>query len=566
MTYYDRSKAIWLQSYPDDVPAELGPLAHPSLGAFFEDQMQSLPQRSAHTCMGAAISYQEWEQTSRALGAWLQSLGLQKGAPVAVMLPNILQMPIAIAAILRAGYVLTCINPIYTPREIKNQLNDSGTETVIVLENFAHALEKVLPDTHVKHILVTRMGDMFSGQAFGLKSSLVNFVVRHVKKMVPRWSLPGHISFQDALKVGNAYDFKPFARGHDDLAVLQYTGGTTGVPKAAMLSHGNILANADQAALWIKSGLKGKKQPEQLTFLCALPLFHIFSLTVNLMISTRIGGHNLLIPNPRDIPNLVKELAQNKVHIFGGLNTLFNGLMNNENFKKLDFSDLLVTASGGMKTQTAVANRWKTITGTTIFECYGLSETSPVVSGNRFDRAHFTGTIGMPVSSTMVDIRNDKGQSLKAGDVGEICIAGPQVMMGYWNNDDETQKVMTKDGYFKTGDVGFMDHEGLITIVDRAKDMILVSGFNVYPNEIEDVVSALDDVLECAAIGVTNQQGDEDVKLFVVKANPDLTEQAIRDHCKAQLTNYKRPKFIQFADDLPKTNVGKVLRRALREH
>lgn len=565
MTYYDRTKAIWLKSYPDGVPAELSELSHSCLGDFFEHQMTASPDRPAHTCMGAKLTYAEWERQSRAIAGWLHSLGLQKDDPIAVMLPNILQMPAAIAGILRAGFILTCINPTYTPREIANQLNDSGAKVVIVLENFAHSLQKILPDTKVEHICVTNMGDMFTGQLMGLKSFIVNAVVRHVKKMVPDWNLPRYVSYQQVLALGQDHPFTPHQRAVQDVAVLQYTGGTTGVPKAAMLSHGNVLSNADQAAHWLEAGLDKDKRPDQLTFICALPLFHIFSLTVNLMISTRIGGHNLLIPNPRDIPALVKELARNPVHIFGGLNTLFNALLNNERFRKLDFSQLLLTAGGGMKTQNAVANRWKTVTGTMIYECYGLSETSPIVSANRFDQDHFTGTIGMPISSTMVDIRDDKGKSLKVGEVGEICVAGPQVMLGYWQNDAETDNIMTKDGYLKTGDVGFMDHEGLITIVDRAKDMIIVSGFNVYPNEIEEIVSGLDGVLECAAIGVPNEEGHEDVKLFIVKSDPKLSEDMVREHCKKLLTNYKRPKIISFADDLPKSNVGKVLRRKLRD-
>lgn len=561
----DRQKHSWLNAYPEDVPAEIGPLQHESIGAFFEDAFDKHADSPAHTCMGKSISYKEWGDKSAAIAGWLHSLGLEDGARVAIMLPNILQTPIMIAAVLRAGFTLTCINPLYTPREVKNQLVDSGAETIIILENFAHTLEKVLRDTSVKHICITQMGDMFHGQALGLKSFVVNCVVKHIKKMVPDYSLPTAVKYIKALELGSGHSYTPFERNHGDVAVLQYTGGTTGVPKAAMISHANILSNAEQSAVWIDSGVKGKTMPKQLTFLCALPLFHIFSFTVNLMIATRIGGHNLLIPNPRDISTLVKDLSIHKVQIFCGLNTLFNALLNNEGFRKLDFSHDMITASGGMKTQTAVANRWGTITGSTIKECYGLTETSPVVSGNRYDLDVFTGTIGIPIPSTIVEIRNKKGKSLPPGEIGEICVRGPQVMLGYWNKPEETKKVMTKDGMLKTGDMGFMDQIGQITVVDRLKDMMLVSGFNVYPNEIEDVVTMLDGVTECAAIGIPNKDGNESIKLFVVKNDEILTEDDIKAHCKRELTNYKRPKFIVFRDDLPKSNVGKILRRELRK-
>lgn len=555
---------IWLDAYPKDVPAEIGPLQHASIGAFFENAFEENADARAHTCMGKSISYREWGETSDAIAGWLHSLGLQDGACVAIMLPNILQTPILIAAVLRAGFTLTCINPLYTPREVKNQLVDSGAETIVLLENFAHTLEQIVDETSIKHICITKMGDMYRGQSLGLKSFIVNSVVKHIKKMVPDYSLPSAVSYIKAIEIGSTQPYAPFVQDHNDIAVLQYTGGTTGVPKAAMISHANILSNAEQCALWIDSGVKGKVMPEQLTFLCALPLFHIFSFTVNLMIATRIGGHNLLIPNPRDIPALVKDLGKHKVQLFCGLNTLFNALLNNDAFRKLDFSHDMITASGGMKTQTVVANRWRTITGSSIKECYGLTETSPVVSGNRYDLDEFTGTIGMPIPSTIIEIRSAKGKTLKPGEIGEICIKGPQVMLGYWKTPEETAKVMTKDGMLKTGDMGFMDQNGLITIVDRLKDMILVSGFNVYPNEIEDVVTMLDGVGECAAVGISNEDGNDDIKLFVVKNNDLLVEDDIREHCKRELTNYKRPKFIVFHDELPKSNVGKILRRELR--
>ncbi|MEO9458216.1 MAG: AMP-binding protein [Lentilitoribacter sp.] len=555
----------WVPTYPSDIPAELPPLEHPSLSSFFEKSLKQNAALPAHTSMGKTITYGDWDKSSENFAGWLQSLGLKPGTRIAVMLPNILQSPIVIASILRAGFVLTSINPLYTPRELKNQLNDSGAEAIIVLENFAHTLQQVVSETNIKHVCVTSMGDMFIGDALGLKSQVVNLVVRRVKKMVPKWSLPDHVPYRTALSIGAKSGFTPHENTHDDIALLQYTGGTTGVPKAAMITHGNLLSNIEQSAIWVESAIKSKKHVDQITFLCALPLYHIFALTVNLMISTRLGSHNLLIANPRDIPGFVKELEKHPVHIFAGLNTLFNALMNNPDFRKLDFSELLISASGGMKTQTAVANRWETITGSIIHEAYGLSETSPVVCGNLFDDDHFNGTIGIPVSSTIVEVRGEDNKELPFGEIGEICVRGPQVMKGYWNNPEETENVMTEDGFFKTGDIGLMSNEGYITLVDRVKDMILVSGFNVYPNELEDVIALLDGVQECAAIGIQNTEGHEDIKLFVVRSNPELTDEQIRDYCKTQLTNYKRPKHIVFRDELPKSNVGKVLRRELRE-
>ena len=550
---------IWLQSYPPTVPEHIPPLEHRSLGQLFEESCRRYADRPAFTSMGMSLSYSELELESGKVSAYLQSTGLKKGDRVAVMMPNILQNPVVVYGILRAGLVVVNVNPLYTPRELQHQLLDSGARILFVLENFAHVVQQALPKTNVEQVVVASMGDML-----GLKGHVVNFVVRRMKKLVPKWSIPSAISFAKAQDVAAERFFEPADVGPQDIAFLQYTGGTTGVSKGAVLTHGNLLANKQQMSLWLDTAFLRKPRPEQLQFLCALPLYHIFALTVNSLMGIATGGHNILIANPRDIPGFVKDLQKHSVHIFPGLNTLFNALMNNAEFQKLDFSDLILVFGGGMSVQRAVADRWLAMTGCPITEGYGLSETSPVATANRFDEQSFTGMIGLPIPSTEVSIRDEEGHEVELGDVGEICIRGPQVMAGYWNRPDETAAAMTADRYFRTGDMGYMDRQGYIKIVDRKKDMILVSGFNVYPNEIEEVVVLHPGVRECAAIGVADEYSGEAIRLFVVKSDPALTEVDIRNHCKENLTNYKRPRFIEFRDELPKSNVGKILRRELR--
>jgi len=476
------------------------------------------------------------------------------------MMPNVLQYPVVMMGVLRAGMTVVNVNPLYTPRELEHQLKDSGAEAIVILENFAATLQACLKNTGVKHVVVATMGDMLGT----VKGAIVNLVVRKVKKMVPAWTLPGHVPFKTAMKEGAARTFKPVEVSRDDVAFLQYTGGTTGVSKGATLLHRNVLANVAQNALWVESAFIKKPRPERLTYICALPLYHIYALTVNALTGMQQGAHNILIANPRDIPAFVKELQQYPFNIFPGLNTLFNALLNNPDFAKLDFKPLLLTFGGGMAVQRPVAERWQKLTGCIIAEGYGLSETSPVATANRFDGDEFTGTIGLPIPSTEVAIRDEDGNDLPLGEVGEICIRGPQVMAGYWNRPDETAKVMTADGYFKSGDMGFMNEQGYVKIVDRKKDMILVSGFNVYPNELEEVVAQHPGVLEVAAIGVPDEKSGEVPKLFVVRKDPNLTAEELLDFCRKNLTGYKRPKHIEFRTDLPKTNVGKILRRELR--
>lgn len=550
----------WLKSYPKNVPAEIGALPYSSIGDFLVAACKQFSAQPAFTCMDKSISYADVEQLSAAFGAYLQSKGLQKGARVAIMMPNVLQYPVAMMGILRAGYVVVNINPLYTPRELEHQLKDSGAQAIVILENFANTLQAVVSRTAVKHVVVAAMGDMLGG----LKGTIVNFVVRRVKKMVPAWSLPGHVKFNAAMKAGSGLGFKPAKVAADDVAFLQYTGGTTGVSKGATLLHSNVLSNVVQNAQWMEDAYTIKPKPAHPNFICALPLYHIFALTVNALMGMQQGARNVLIPNPRDIPGFVKELQKYPVHIFPGLNTLFNALLNNEDFRKLDFKPLVLTLGGGMAVQKGVAERWKALTGCPVTEGYGLSETSPVATANKFSSGDFTGTIGLPLPSTEIAIRDDDGNNLPLGEVGEICIRGPQVMAGYWNRPDETAKVMTKDGYFKSGDMGFMDERGYTKIVDRKKDMILVSGFNVYPNELEEVVAMHPGVLEVAAIGVPDEHSGEVPKLFIVKKDPALTVEAITAFCRENLTGYKRPKYIEFRTELPKTPVGKILRRALR--
>ncbi|PLK71531.1 long-chain fatty acid--CoA ligase [Rhizobium sp. TH135] len=551
---------IWVQSYPAAVPAEIAPHAHQSLGALFEASCAKFADRLAFSSMGRSMTFRELEQQSRKVGAWLQSKGLVKGDRVAVMTPNILQNPVAVYGILRAGMIVVNVNPLYTPRELEHQLKDSGAKAIVVLENFAHTVEQVVARTDVKHVVVCAMGDML-----GLKGHIVNLVVRKVKKLVPVWSIPGHTNFKAMLSEGEKLQLKPVDVISSDVAFLQYTGGTTGVSKGATLTHANLLANKQQIALWLEAAFAGQSRPDVLNFVCALPLYHIFALTVNSLMGVALGGHNLLIANPRDIPAFIKELQSFKAHVFPGLNTLFNAMMNNPEFKKIDFSSLMLVLGGGMAIQRPVAERWLEMTGRPITEGYGLSETSPVATVNRLDAREFSGMIGLPLPSTDIEIRDEDGNTLPIGDVGEICIRGPQVMAGYWQRPEETAKVMSDDSFFRSGDMGLMDERGYVKIVDRKKDMILVSGFNVYPNEIEEVAVMHAGVLECAAVGVPDEHSGEAVKLFVVKKDENLTIDELKAHCAANLTNYKRPRYIEFRTELPKTNVGKILRRELRD-
>jgi long-chain acyl-CoA synthetase len=549
----------WLASYSNVVPAEIGPLPYKNIGELLVDACRKFASRPAFTCMDKSMTYAELAKHAEHFGAFLQSKGLKPGARVAIMMPNVLQYPVAMMGILRAGYTVVNVNPLYTPRELEHQLKDSGAEAIVIIENFATTLQTCIAKTPVKHVIVAAMGDML-----GIKGLLVNLVVRKVKKMVPAWDLPGHTKFPSALKQGAATTFKPVDRTPDDIAFLQYTGGTTGVSKGATLTHRNILSNVAQNILWQETAFVKRPKPERMVFVCPLPLYHIYALTVNALMGMYQGAQNLLIPNPRDIPGFVKELQKVPVNVFPGLNTLFNALLNNEDFRKLDFKPLYLTFAGGMAAQKPVADRWRQVTGVMISEGYGLSETSPVATTNRFDADDFTGTIGLPIPSTEIAIRDDDGNDVAIGEVGEICIRGPQVMVGYWNRPDETAKVMTDDGFFKTGDMGFMDDKGYTKIVDRKKDMILVSGFNVYPNELEEVVAQHPGVLEVAAIGVPDDKSGEVPKLFIVKKDAALSDKDVLDFCRKNLTGYKVPRFVEFRTELPKSPVGKILRKDLR--
>ena len=551
---------IWLQSYPPGVPADIDPDHYRSLVHLLEEAFGKYADRNAYVCMDKFLTYAELDTYSQQLGAFLQSRGLKKGARVALMMPNVLQYPIAIAAVLRAGYTVVNVNPLYTARELEHQLNDSGSEAIIVLENFAHTLEQVLSKTAVKHIIVASMGEMLGG----LKGAIVNFVVRNVKKLVPAFSLPNAIRFKSALSFGSRMKLTPVELHINEPAFLQYTGGTTGVSKGATLSHRNVIANVLQTEAWSSAALDPASK-EQLTIVCALPLYHIFALTACALWGTRVGGLNILVPNPRDIPGLIKELGKYKFNLLPAVNTLYNALVNHPDFARLDFSGLKIANGGGMAVQKSVNDKWQQVTGVSIIEGYGLSETSPVATCNRADSTAFSGTIGLPIPSTEIAILDDDGKEVALGQAGEIAIRGPQVMSGYWNRPDETAKVMTADGYFKSGDVGIMDERGFVKIVDRKKDMILVSGFNVYPNELEGVIVAHPGVLECACVGVPDEHSGEAVKVFVVRKDPNLTADVLMAYCKEQFTGYKRPKYIEFRDELPKTNVGKILRRALRD-
>ncbi|MCB1930867.1 MAG: long-chain-fatty-acid--CoA ligase FadD [Candidatus Accumulibacter sp.] len=549
---------IWLKSYQQGVPAEIDLNEFQSLGELFEKSVAQFRDRVAYINMGVKITYGELDKLSRDFAAYLQSvLKLPQGARVALMMPNMLQYPICIFGALRAGYVVVNVNPLYTPRELEHQLKDSGAEAIVILENFAVTLEQVVARTPVKHIVLARLGDMLGFP----KGAIVNFVVKYVKKMVPAWKLPGAADFRAALAKGAAAELKAVTVGQDDLAFLQYTGGTTGVSKGAMLVHRNILANLAQAHAWIKPALRN----EQHLVVTALPLYHIFALTANCFTFFKVGASNLLITNPRDIPAFVAELGKYPFTVITGVNTLFNALLNSDAFCALDFSKLKVTLGGGMAVQKAVAERWKRVTGKPLIEAYGLTETSPAATINPLDIPAYNGSIGLPISSTEVVIRNDAGGDVAPGERGELCVRGPQVMKGYYNRPEETAKVIMRDGFLLTGDIAVMDDKGFVRIVDRKKDMILVSGFNVYPNEVEDVVAQHPGVLEVAAVGVPHDKSGEAVKIFVVRKDPALTAEALIAHCRAHLTGYKVPGQVEFRSDLPKTNVGKILRRELRD-
>ncbi|MBI3374181.1 MAG: long-chain-fatty-acid--CoA ligase [Betaproteobacteria bacterium] len=549
---------IWLAQYPVGVPADIDANAYRSIPHLFEECVGKYRDREAYRCMGASLSFGEVDRLSRNVAAWLQSKGLDKGARVAVMMPNVLQYPVSIFGILRAGCTVVNVNPLYTPRELEHQLKDSGAEAIVVLENFASTVQQVIARTQVRHAVVATMGDLL-----GFKGLLVNFVVRKLKKMVPPYELPDATAYKAMLASGAGCQLRPVADlGPEDIAFLQYTGGTTGVSKGAVLLHRNIIANLEQVAAWF-APVRIEKNPH--VMVAPLPLYHIYALTCNCLFMMKEGGCNLLIPNPRDIPGFIKELRANRFTAIAGLNTLYAALLNHPDFASVDFSALRLATAGGMAMQKVVADRWQHLTKVPILEGYGLSETSPVATTNPVTLTSYSGTIGLPVPSTTITIRDEAGAVLPPGQAGEICISGPQVMQGYWKCPDETARVMAADGAFMTGDVGVMDERGYVKIVDRKKDMILVSGFNVYPNEIEEVVVACPGVLECCAIGVADEKSGEVPKVFVVKQNPALTEKDLVEHCRRNLTGYKLPRYFEFRADLPKTNVGKILRRALRD-
>lgn len=554
------SERIWLKSYPEGVPHDLPPLPYDSLVGLLDESFRKYADRPAYSFLGKEMSYADTDRLSRAFAAYLQGLGLVQGDRVAIMMPNVPQYPVTVAAILRAGYVVVNVNPLYTARELEHQLKDSGAKAIVIIENFAATLQKCIANTPVKHVVLAAMGDLI-----GLKGHIVNLVVRKVKKLVPPFALPGAVRFNDALAQGARKTLTPPKLHLDDVAVLQYTGGTTGVSKGAVLLHRNVIANALQSELWNAPVMNKVPAGEQPTGVCALPLYHIFAFTVGMMLSLRNGSKLILIPNPRDLPAVLKELSKHTFHSFPAVNTLFNGLVNHPDFHTVDWSNLKVSLGGGMSVQSAVADKWLKQTHCPIVEGYGLSETSPSASCNPVTNKEFTGTIGVPLPSTYMKIIDDDGRDVPQGQPGEIVIKGPQVMAGYWQRPDETAKVMTADGWFKSGDVGVMDEKGYFKIVDRKKDMILVSGFNVYPNEVEDVVARMPGVLEVAAVGVPNEESGEAVKLVIVKRDPALTQEQVQAYCRENLTGYKRPKVVEFRTELPKTPVGKILRRELRD-
>ena len=551
----------WLKAYPPGVPTDIDASQYRSLVGLMEESFKKNGSLVAYSFMGKDMTFGETDSLSIALAAYLQSLGLAKGDRVAIMMPNVPQYPIAVAAILRAGFVVVNVNPLYTPRELEHQLKDSGAKAIVIIENFASTLEQCIASTPVKHIVLCAMGDRLGL----LKGALVNYVVRSVKKMVPVFNLPGAVRFNDAVAQGTRATLKRPELKPADVAVLQYTGGTTGVSKGAVLLHSNVIANVLQSEAWNIPAMSTLQPGVQPVYVCALPLYHIFAFTVNMMLGMRTGGKNILIPNPRDIPAVLKELAKHKVNSFPAVNTLFNGLANHADFNTVDWAHLKISLGGGMAVTSSVAKLWLEKTGCPICEGYGLSETSPSASCNPTNSKAFTGTIGVPIPGTWFKLLDDDGNEVAPGQPGEIAIKGPQVMAGYWQRPDETAKVMTPDGYFKSGDIGILADNGFFKIVDRKKDMVLVSGFNVYPNEIEDVVGKLDGVMECACVGVADEKSGEAVKLVIVKKDAGLTEAQVREFCKTNLTGYKQPKVVEFRTELPKTPVGKILRRELRD-
>ncbi|MCD1125823.1 long-chain-fatty-acid--CoA ligase FadD [Jinshanibacter sp. LJY008] len=548
---------VWLSRYPKDVPAEIDPQRYSSLADMFENAVNRFADQPAYINQGKVMTFRRLEKRSRAFAAYLQnSLGLKKGDRVAVMMPNLLQYPIVLFGILRAGMVVVNVNPLYTPRELEHQLNDCGAKAIVIVSNFAHTLEKVVKQTQIEHVILSGLGDQLSVG----KRSLVNFVVKYIKKLVPKYNLPGAISFRRALHKGRNQQYIKPRLLPEDLALLQYTGGTTGVAKGAMLTHGNLLANMEQArAAYIPLLIVGQE-----LVVTALPLYHIFALTVNCLLFLEVGGCNLLITNPRDLKGMVKELSRYPFSALTGVNTLFNALINDEDFRELDFSHLRITVGGGMSVQRSVADRWQQLTSTHLLEGYGLTECSPLVAGNPYDLQQYSGSIGLPVASTEIRLVDDQGIDVPEGEPGELWVKGPQVMKGYWNRPEATSEVL-KEGWLATGDIVVMDEQGFMKIVDRKKDMILVSGFNVYPNEIEEVVASHAKVLEVAAIGVPNEVSGETVKIYVVKRDPSLTKDELLAHCRSGLTGYKIPRIVEFRDELPKSNVGKILRKDLRD-
>ena len=552
---------IWLKQYPAGVPAEIDVAQYASLVALLDESFSRFADRTAYKFMGRSITYRQVDEASRCFAAWLQGQGLARGDRVAVMMPNVPQYPVAVAGILRAGLVVVNVNPLYTPRELEHQLKDSGAKLIVVVENFASVVAQVMAAVPTKKVVLATIGDMLGFP----KSMIVNYVVRSVKKAVPAFDIAGAVRWSDVVAQGRGMTFTPVLVGPDDIAVLQYTGGTTGVSKGAVLLHRNLVANILQAEAWYQPALKKVAPGQQVVTICALPIYHIFGFNTNMMLSMRMGGCNILIANPRDLPGMFKELRGEKFQSFPAVNTLFNAMVNHPDFGTVDWSGLVISVGGGMAVQSATAKLWLEKTGCPIVEGYGLSETSPSATCNPVDSAAFSGNIGLPMPNTELQLLDDDGAEVPMGTPGEIAIRGPQVMAGYWQRPDETEKVMTADGFFRSGDIGVVDARGYFKIVDRKKDMILVSGFNVYPNEVEDVVTQMPGILECAAVGVFDAKAGEAVKLVIVKKDQTVTEAGVRAYCEANLTGYKRPKVVEFRTELPKTNVGKILRRELRD-